>query len=164
MLDLTRLLPLRFFAPSLGAGILYFLMQVGWLSWYAYGQCPATNDSGVQGCIWYMYKQVPSTLPLAAVFAVGLMFFAQMLDRFAEFMKLPDDVSKWGVKYWGRVIFFLCLIAFVVIAFTVLSDEIPVLITLATVAYVCSQPWVNWINRVAGADRNSAGGEVDERE
>ena len=163
VLDALRLFPKWVIAPSVGAGIPYFLMQVGWLGWYAYGQCSATDDSGVQGCIWYVCKQVPPTLPLAGVFAVGLMVFAQVLGRFAEFMTLPHDVSTWGVQYRARTILFLCLIAFVVLSFTILSDDVPVLLTLAVVAYICSQPWVVWINRMVGSDRNGTNSTEEER-
>ena len=158
MLDLSRLLPLRFFAPSLGAGILYFLMQVGWLSWYAYSQCPTANESGIQGCIWYVYKQVPSALPLAAVFSAGLMVVLQVSDRFWE--SFPDGESKWGVKHRLRGILLLCSIAIVVLGLTFYADEIPMPLTLffAVVLYILiSQPWFDWVKQLVSRDRNNEG-------
>ena len=96
MQEVFRLFSRWVIARSLGAGILYFLMQVGWLSWYAYCQCPADDKSGVQDCIWYVYKQVPSALPLAAVFAAGVMVIAEMLERFVDAFPSTDQSSKWG--------------------------------------------------------------------
>ena len=148
---------MRFIASSLGAGILYFLLQVGWLSWYAYDQCRAADDPGVQDCIWYVYKQVPSALPLAAVFAAGIIVFAQILDRFVE--SAPPS-AKWGIRDWLRAILLMCSIALVVLGFTVFSDKIPTPLTwfFVGILYVqVTQPWVAWITCMVGAERNSTG-------
>ena len=166
MLELARLLPRRFLAGSIGAGILYFLIQVSWLSWYAFDQCRAADDSGLQGCIWYMYKQVPSALPLAAVFAAGLMVVADMLGRFADSFPSTNQSSKWGGGDWLWIILLVSSTAVVALGFTVFADAIPLPVTLLFVVILywqITQPWVAWSRRVVGAGRNGEG-EGEERE
>ena len=167
MLDFSRLLPRQFLARSLGAGILYFLIQVGFLSWYAYDQCNAATDSGTLDCIWYVYKQVPSTLPLAAVFAAGLMALAEILDRFVGSMPPTDESSKWGARDWLKVILLMGSVTIVVLGFTIYSDDIPLPLTLffaVTLYLQVTQPWVSWITRMVGGNRNSTADEVEDRE
>ena len=165
MLDFSRLLPRQFLARSLGAGILYFLIQVGFLSWYAYDQCSATIDSGTLDCIWYVYKQVPSTLPLAAVFAAGLLALAEILSLFAGSMPPTDERSKWGARDWLKVILLVGSVTIVVLGFTVYSDDIPLPLTLLFVVilyFQITQPWMSWITRMVGVDRNSASNDVED--
>ena len=167
MLNFSRLLPRQFLARSLGAGIVYFLIQVGFLSWYAYDQCSAATDPGALDCIWYVYKQVPSTLPLAAVFAAGLMALAEILDRFARSMPPTNESSKWGARDWLKVILLTGSVTIVVLGFTVYSDEIPLPLTLffAVILYLqVTQPWVSWITRVVGSNRNGTTDEVEDEE
>ena len=167
MLDFNRLLPRQFLARSLGAGILYFLIQVAFLSWYAYDQCSAADDSGTLDCIWYVYKQVPSPLPLAAVFAAGMMVLAEILHRFAESMPSTDESSKRRARDWFKAILLVGSVVIVVLGFTVFSDEIPLALTLLfeVILYLqVTQPWVSWITRMVGVDRNSAAGEMEDRE
>ena len=155
MLELLRLLPLRFFAGSLGAGILYFLAQVTWLSWYAFHQCKEAPDFSDWDCTWQVYKQVPSALPLAAVFAAGLMVVLQAVARFMD--SIPSSSDSWGVKTWVLVVVLSCSIAVVVLGLTVYSDEIPLPLTgfSAFVVYsLITQPWVDWVTRIAGAGRS----------
>ena len=149
---------------SLGAGILYFLTQVGLLSWYAFDQCCEVSNSNLQDCIWYVYKQVPSTLPMAAVVAFGVMVFAQILERFAEEIRPLVEMRYWGLKDWASVIVVVVFFILVVVALIFFSDEIPIPVTLAVVAFVLVQPWLAWVKKVAGVDRNSAGGDVGTRD
>ena len=151
MQELFRLVPRGIVARSLGAGVLYFLMQTGWLTWYAFDQCCATSDSNVEDCVWYVYKQVPSALPMAVVFAAGLMVFAQILDRLAVEIRPAGEVSDWRLKEWGTILFYVVVLVLIGLALTIFSDRIPVFVTLAVVAYVCSQPWILWVRRVVGS-------------
>ena len=122
------------------------------------GQCPEADDSNLQGRVWYVYKQVPSTLLLAAVFAVGVIFAATMLERFADSFPPTDRSSKWRVRDWLWITLLASSTAGAVLGFTTFSDEIPLPFSLLFVVIIycqVTQPWVAWVKRMVGAEQDN---------
>ena len=96
MLDLLRLIPRRPLAVSIAGWIFFFVVQIGWLTFAANEKYVPPAEPGAYDRVWFIYTELPRALPMAAVYAVCLVFVGQVMGRFIA-TDNPDNltVGRW---------------------------------------------------------------------
>ena len=125
-------------------GIWLFFAQVillVFLAVYRYDSGPSPTAADY---IWEIYKEVPRTLPMAIVFSVGGLVFAQIIGLFARSGPTLGELPAWLRKHPVRVAFNLSTVvvlaaALLIGSWLLLSFIIGVMLTRL------AEPWFNWV-------------------
>lgn len=160
MLELLRLFPRRPLAISLAGWTWFFVAQIFYLSIFAYIRYVPPSEPPPMDRLWFVYTELPSALPMAAIYAVCMVFVAQVIGRFMspdnpdnptvadlyeQFKRNPAKALLWVCI---RVIFLLGVVGFIIDSFVPLPPWIATLSAGAIGLFVFQifiAPWSNWV-------------------
>ncbi len=92
MLDILRLFPRRPLAESLAHWLIFFTFQLVYLTIAASERYVPPADPPAYDQMWFIYTELPQTLPMAAAYAVCGVFLLQMILWFAA-RDNPDNLT-----------------------------------------------------------------------
>lgn len=152
MLEIVlKLLPPRSAGYSIALGIWFFLAQVVFLTLLAVERYDGTTSSTLPEYIWFVYKEVPSTLPMAAVFSIGSIVLMQVMARFAvsgpTIGELPNWIKENPIRAGFNVLLNVLLIVALVLHLWPLMWGV-----LGVMLSRMAGPWFDWVaDSFAGA-------------
>lgn len=172
MLELLRLLPRRPLAISLAAWTFFFVCQIVFLTVAVYRRYVPPPEPPPLDRLWFLYTELPRALPMAAVYAVCMVFVAQMMGRFIA-TDNPDNltVANWyelrkknpakAILWMGlRVILLLGLVGLFINTFVPLPSWITALSVIFVgilVANLMFPSWFDWaVEQIAPRDGDNA--------
>ena len=172
MLELLRLLPRRPLAISLAAWTLFFVLQIVFLTVAVYRRYVSPPEPPPLDHLWFLYTELPRALPMAAVYAVCMVFVAQVMGRFIA-KDNPDNltVANWyellkknpakAILWMGlRVILLLGLVGLFINLFVPLSSWITALSVIfvgIVVGHLMFASWSNWVvEQISSRDGDNA--------
>ena len=178
MLELLNLFPRRPLAISIASWLFFFVVQIAFLSILAWAKYPTPLESTFSPFwdqMWFVYTELPKAIPMAAVYAVCMVFVAQVVGWFVS-KHNPDNLTfgQWrellrerpvkaamGISI--RVISGLAMagliVAFVVPGLLWLSPLVGLLFGMLLVPLMFD-PWLKWFIRQL-ASRNGDGMHPD---
>ena len=173
MFELIRLFPRRPMAVSIASWMVFFVLQIVVLTLAAYGRYVPPPEPQLLDPVWFVYTELPRALPMAAVYAVCMVFLAQVAGRFVT-NNNPDNltIGQWrevlrehparAIKWMGLRLAFLFAVAGLIfgsqVPFPFWVD--PVLAALAGLLFVALvlPPWLDWvIEAVTSSDGREIG-------
>lgn len=92
MFELIRLFPRRPLAVSIAAWTFFFVLQIVFLTFAAYERYVPPPEPRPYERLWFVYTELPRALPMAAVYAVCMVFVAQVIGRFMSTGN-PDNLT-----------------------------------------------------------------------
>ena len=100
MFDFLRLFPRRPLLISVAAWVIFFTMQVGYLTYVMSERYVPPPESRPYDRLWFVYTQLPRMLPMAAIYAGCAVLVAQILGRFIAL----DNPSNLTIAQWARFV------------------------------------------------------------
>lgn len=149
-------------------GIILFLAQVSYLSFYVFQGCMVEANAVKDDCYFQIYKQVPSTLPMVTAVAVGTIIAVQIVVMF--FRSIPA-IEKWpklirqnpmSTLYYVMV---YGLSTGVIVAHLIVESSIRLKVGASMAGFVivmhAVMPWLIWVvDRVRlGRDSSTSSGD-----
>ena len=92
MFDILKLFPRRPLAVSIAGWAYFFFLQIAFLSIAAWNRYSPPPEPTYMDQIWFVYGEIPKTIPMATVYAVGMVFVAQVVGWFVS-RHNPDNLS-----------------------------------------------------------------------
>ena len=172
MRELLRLVPRRPLAITLAAWTFFFVWQIVFLTVAVYTKYVPPPEPPPLDRLWFLYTELPRALPMAAVYAVCMVFLAQVMGRFISTYN-PDNltVANWyellkknpaKVILWMglRVILMVGLVGLFINFFVPLPSWITALSLILVgilVGYLMVASWLDWVVRqIAPRDGDNA--------
>ena len=159
MLELLKLFPRRPLAISIASWTLFFVIQIAFLSVAAWDRYTPPPELTYLDRTWFVYTELPKAIPMAAVYAVCLVFASQVVGWFVSRHNLDNlTMGQWrellrncpvkAITWMSlRVIFLLVLAGlFVSLAAPVPSWVSFLLGTLfgLLIMQLMFDPWIKW--------------------
>ena len=160
MYELLRVFPRRPLAISIAGWTYFFAIQIAFLSVAAWQRYSPPPEPTYLGQVWFVYTELPKVIPLAIVYAAGLVFVAQVVGWFVS-KHNPDnlDMGQWHewlktnpirATTWMsiRVISMLAVAGLAVGVFVPLPPWLirPLTFLLAFLLFpIMFNPWLNWL-------------------
>ena len=92
MLELLTLFPRRPLAISIASWILFFVLQIAFLSFAAWERYTPPPEPTYLDRAWFVYTELPKAVPMATVYAVCMVFVAQVFGWFIS-RHNPDNLT-----------------------------------------------------------------------
>ena len=144
MLELLKLYPIRAIGYSIAFATMFFFVQVVWLVYIAAGRYESTDASTMHDLIWFVYKELPAALPMAAVFAVGLVVAAQIAGRFLLSGPTVRELPTWIRNHPIRTAFNIAILALLLVG-AIFSDGTLMGVAIGVMIVRLCEPWADWI-------------------
>ena len=146
------MMPARLLGASIALGVILFLAQLSYLSFYVFQNCMAATDAIKDDCYFQIYKQVPSTLPMVTAVSAGLIIAAQIIVRFFHSIPSIEDWPK-SVRENPALAFYYVLVyglsAGTIIAHLIVESNIRLNIGASFAGFVIIlhsvMPWLTWV-------------------
>ena len=176
MLDLLKLFPRGPLAVSIAGWTYFFVVQIAFLSVAAWERYSPPPEPTYLDQVWFVYTELPKAIPMATVYAVCMVFVAQVVGWFIS-RHNPDNLTlgDWyellkrspirAVVWMSLRVIGVVAVAGLVVGLVVsLPSWVSlVLTTLLVVLFVplMFDPWLKWV--VQGMmSRNESKGHQDE--
>lgn len=159
MFELLKLFPRRPLAVSIAGWTFFFVVQIAFLSVAAWDKYTPPPEPTYLDRIWFVYTELPKAIPMATVYAVCMVFVAQVVGWFVS-RHNPDNltIGQWrellrncptkAITWMAiRVMSLLALVGlFVGLAAPVLSWLSPLLAMLFGLLMIplMFDPWLKW--------------------
>ena len=155
MLELLRLYPIRAIGYSIAIATMFFFSQVLWLVYIVVDRYESTDSSTVGDLIWIVYKELPTALPMAAVFAIGLMVVVQIASRFLLSGPTVGELPSWIRNHPIRTAFNIAIVVLLLIG-AIFSHGTLIGIAIGVLIVRFCEPWADWIaDLVEGRSRST---------
>ena len=162
MLELLKLYPIRVIGYSIAFGTMFFFAQVVWLVYIVAGRYESTEASTRHDHIWFVYKELPAALPMAAVFAVGLVVAFQIAGRFMLSGPTVGQLPTWIRNHPVRTAFSIAVAALLLVG-AIFSHWSLVGVAIGVMIVRFCEPWADWIagivERPSGSTDEGADGK-----
>ena len=147
MLEVLKMYPIRPVGYSIAYATIYFFAQVVWLVYIAAGRYESTAASTRHDLIWFVYKELPAALPMAAVFAVGLVVASQIAGRFLRSGPAVRELPAWIRNHPVRTVFNIAFPALLVVG-AIFSHGPLMGVAIGVMVVLFCEPWADWIARI----------------
>ena len=176
MFDLLRLFPRRPLAISIAGWTYFFVVQIAFLSVAAWKRYSPPPEPTYLDQMWFVYTELPRAIPMATVYAVCMVFVAQMIGWFVS-RHNPDNLDMgqwyqllktspiWAITWMSFRVISVLAMAGLVLSFVVpfpswLSRPLAILLVMLFYPLMFN-PWLKWF--VQGMmSRNESEGHQDE--
>ena len=160
-LELLKLYPIRPIGYSIAFATMFFFAQVVWLVYIVAGRYESTDASTRHDLIWFVYKELPAALPMAAVFAVGLVVAAQIAGRFVVSGPTVGKLPTWIRNHPVRTAFNIAVLALLLVG-AIFSDGTLMGVAIGVMIVRFCEPWADWIAGIVerpsrGTDEGAGG-------
>ena len=173
MFELLKLFPRRPLVISAALWLLFFVIQIILLTAIASRRYVSAPDSPPFDGLWFVYTELPRALPMAAVYAVCMVFVAQILGSSIAASN-PDNLT---LREWSGLLkrnpvravtwIGIRVISLLALAFLIVNPGMPSSLswirTLSAVLLgsllipILFGPWITWIvEGVTSRDDNDA--------
>ena len=163
MLELLKLYPIRAIGYSIAFATMFFVVQVVLLIYIVAGRYESTDASTRYDLIWFVYKELPAALPMAAVFAVGLVVAAQIAGRFVVSGPTVGELPTWIRIHPVRTAFNIAVPALLLVGAIFSVGSLVWFAVGAMVVRFC-EPWADWIASVVERPSRSTDEGADGKE
>ena len=144
LMEVLKLYPIRAIGHSIAFATMFFFVQVVWLVYVVAGRYESTDASTVHDLIWFIYKELPAALPMAAVFAVGLVVAAQITGRFLLSGPTFGELPIWIRKHPVKIAFNIAIFALLLVGIIFSKGTLMGVAMGALIVRFC-EPWADWI-------------------
>ena len=141
MLELLKLFPHRPLAISIAGWVFFFVLQIAFLSVAAWGRYTPPPEPTYLDRTWFVYTELPKAIPMATVYAVCMVFVAQVVGWFIS-RHNPDNLT---IGQWSEL-----LRNNPVQAITWISLRVIMLLVLAGLVVVPAVPVPSWLSPLLG--------------
>ena len=144
ILEVLRLYPTRTVGLSIAFGTMFFFAQVAYLVFNVADRYESSESSTGKDLIWFVYKELPAALPMAAVFAVGAVVVAQAAARFIRSGPTVGELPNWIRNHPAGAAFNIAIVALLAVG-AILSNASLVGFALGAMITQFFAPWASWV-------------------